>query len=129
VWLLYEPSFLSHFVFLRNVLRLLVTANAVPSSPILVTLKRWFLQEPHGVTSQKTAIFFLPHMKHIYETPRPVTEIALLFYMYLMFVPHRKHTYGIPHPVTGISLFLYVNYVHTSQETSIGLVRLGDSRR
>jgi hypothetical protein len=41
------------------------TANVVPSSPILVTLmieryippKRRFLQEPHGVTSQKTAFF------------------------------------------------------------------------
>jgi hypothetical protein len=51
-------------VFLRGVRRLLVTAN-VPSSPILVTLmmetlrssETSFLQEPHGVTSQKTAIF------------------------------------------------------------------------
>jgi hypothetical protein len=47
-----------------NLHRLLVTAN-VPSSPILVTLmmealsspKRRFLQEPHGVTSQKTPFF------------------------------------------------------------------------
>jgi hypothetical protein len=30
--------FHSHIVFLRSVLRLLVTANVVPSSPILVTL-------------------------------------------------------------------------------------------
>jgi hypothetical protein len=52
-------------MFLRSVLRLLDTANAVPSSPILVTLmmeatrssERPFLQEPHGVTSQKTAFF------------------------------------------------------------------------
>jgi hypothetical protein len=43
--------------------RLLVTASVVPSSPILVTLmkevlsslKRRFLQESHGVTSQKTS--------------------------------------------------------------------------
>jgi hypothetical protein len=42
--------------------RLLVTANAVPRSPIFITLmkgrlvppKRRFLQEPRGVTSQKT---------------------------------------------------------------------------
>jgi hypothetical protein len=42
-----------------NVLRLLVTDNVVPSSPILVTLmmeaihppKRRFFQDPHGVTS------------------------------------------------------------------------------
>jgi hypothetical protein len=46
--------------------RLLVTAN-VPNSPILVTLmmealsssKSRFLQEPHGVTSQKTPFFGL----------------------------------------------------------------------
>jgi hypothetical protein len=44
---------------------LLVTANAVPSELILVTLmmegymppKCLFLQEPHGVTSWKTAFF------------------------------------------------------------------------
>jgi hypothetical protein len=33
-----ELSFLSHFVFLRSMRRLLVMANVVPSSPILVTL-------------------------------------------------------------------------------------------
>jgi hypothetical protein len=44
VWLLREPKcrFLqehtAHFVFLRSVRRLLVTANVFPSSPILVTL-------------------------------------------------------------------------------------------
>jgi hypothetical protein len=46
---------------------LLVTANAVPISPIVATLlmtgivppKRWFLQEPHGVTTQKTTSFFI----------------------------------------------------------------------
>jgi hypothetical protein len=45
-------------VFLRSVLRSLVTANVVPSSPILATLMMEailrFLQEPHGVTSPKT---------------------------------------------------------------------------
>jgi hypothetical protein len=45
-----------HLVFLRSVRRLLVTANVVPSSQILVILmkgaqvppKRLFLQEPHA---------------------------------------------------------------------------------
>jgi hypothetical protein len=54
----------SDFVFLCSVHRLLVKAN-IPSSPILVTLmmetlsssETSFLQEPHGVTSQKTAFF------------------------------------------------------------------------
>jgi hypothetical protein len=45
--------------------------NVVPSSPILVTLmmeglvppKRRFLQEPHGVTSQKTPFFIVIAVK------------------------------------------------------------------
>jgi hypothetical protein len=41
--------------FLRSVRRLLVAACVVPSSPIFVT--RRFLQEPHGVTTQKTPFF------------------------------------------------------------------------
>jgi hypothetical protein len=51
--------------FHRSVLRLLVTANVVPSSLILVTLimvalrssESRFFQEPSGVTCQKTAVF------------------------------------------------------------------------
>jgi hypothetical protein len=51
-----------YFVFLCSVRWLLVTANVVHNSPILVTMtmeairspKRRFLQEPHGVTSQET---------------------------------------------------------------------------
>jgi hypothetical protein len=55
-----------NIVFLRSVLRLLVTANVVPSSPILLTLiwwkryiprKRRFLQEPRTVMTQKTSFF------------------------------------------------------------------------
>jgi hypothetical protein len=40
-WFLSEPTFrrkLAHFVFLRSVRRLLITANVVPSSRILVAL-------------------------------------------------------------------------------------------
>jgi hypothetical protein len=58
-------------VFLCSVRRLLVTASVVPSSPIFVTLmkealsspKRRFLQEPHGVTSQKTPFFIVTTVK------------------------------------------------------------------
>jgi hypothetical protein len=58
-------------VFLRSVFRLVGTANVVPSSPILVTLmmetyvppKRQFLQEPHDVTSQKTAFLIVTAVK------------------------------------------------------------------
>jgi hypothetical protein len=57
--------------FFCSVNRLLVDANAVPSSPILVTLmmealqisETRFLQGPHGVTSQKTA--FLKNFLHL----------------------------------------------------------------
>jgi hypothetical protein len=52
-------------VFHRSVRRLLAATNAVPISPILVTLmmqaipKRRFLQGPHGITSQKTTFFIV----------------------------------------------------------------------
>jgi hypothetical protein len=57
-------------VFLRTMIRLLVTAN-FPSSPILITmmieairsLKRRFLQQQHGVTSQKTVFFIVTVVK------------------------------------------------------------------
>jgi hypothetical protein len=38
--LVFHTTLLSHFVFLRSVLRLLVTASVVPSSQILVTLMK-----------------------------------------------------------------------------------------
>jgi hypothetical protein len=58
-------------MFLRSLRRLLVIASVVPSSPILVTPmkealsspKRRFLQEPHGVTSQKTPFFIVTTVK------------------------------------------------------------------
>jgi hypothetical protein len=59
----------SDLVFLRSVRRLLVTASVVPNSPILVALIREalslsrFLQEPHGVTSQKTPFFIVTVVK------------------------------------------------------------------
>jgi hypothetical protein len=40
--------------------------------------------------------------------------------MYVMFVPHRKHIYRPPRPVTGMALlFLYVDGARTSQETHV----------
>jgi hypothetical protein len=53
--------------------RLLAAANAVPSSPILITLmmealrssERRFLQKPHDVTFQKTA--FIIHKLRVFE--------------------------------------------------------------
>jgi hypothetical protein len=53
-------------------------------------------------------MMFLPHWKHISESPRPVTEIALLFYRQMIFVPHRKHAYEVPRHVMGIASLLYM---------------------
>jgi hypothetical protein len=60
-------------VFLRSVLWLLLTANVVPSSPILVTLmteaipcsETSVLIEAHGVKSQKTAFFTVTAVKSL----------------------------------------------------------------
>jgi hypothetical protein len=54
-----------------GMLRMLVTANVVPSSPILVILvmealrssETSVLKEPHGVTSQKMAFFIVAAVK------------------------------------------------------------------
>jgi hypothetical protein len=58
-------------VFLRSVRLLLVEASVVPSSRILVTLMKEalgssetrFLQEQHGLTSQKTPFFIVTAVK------------------------------------------------------------------
>jgi hypothetical protein len=50
-------------LFPRSVLRLLVAARVVFRSPILVTPKRRFLQEPHRVTSQKIPFFIVTTVK------------------------------------------------------------------
>jgi hypothetical protein len=60
-----------HIGLIHSVIRLVVTANVVHTSPILVTLmmeaivptKRRFLQEPHNIASQKTAFFIVTTMK------------------------------------------------------------------
>jgi hypothetical protein len=51
--------------------QLLVTANLVPSSLIVFALMmeaiRWFLQESHGVTSQKSALFKYHRLVRIFK--------------------------------------------------------------
>jgi hypothetical protein len=67
----------------NNTLQLLVTASVAPSLPILVTLmmeviiprRHWFLQEPHGVRSQKMA-FFKPERVHCWNADVSCTRIA-----------------------------------------------------
>jgi hypothetical protein len=49
---------------------------------------------------------FPPYKKHTYGSRRPVTGLALLFYIYRMFVPHRKQTYGPLRPLTGIAFLV-----------------------
>jgi hypothetical protein len=54
-------------------------------------------------------MMFVPRRKHTYGHARPVTDIALLSYMYIIFVPHRKHTYGHARPVAEIVLLFVCN--------------------
>jgi hypothetical protein len=62
---------------------------------------------------------FVPHRKHTYGPPRPVTEIALLSFMYMIFVPHRKHTYGPPRPVAEIALLSYMSMMFVPHRKDI----------
>jgi hypothetical protein len=52
-------------------------------------------------------------------TPTACYRDSFTFYKYMIFVPHRKHTYGPPRPITGIALFFYVDDVRTSQEAHL----------
>jgi hypothetical protein len=60
----------------RDLLRLLVTANVIPTSPILVTLmmetircsETSVLKDPQGVTSHKTTFFIVTAVKTSYLT-------------------------------------------------------------
>jgi hypothetical protein len=81
--LLHPPTYAAkkyQVVFLRSVRRLLVAACVVPSSPIFspwwrrrqVSPKRRFLQEPHGVTTQKTPFFNVNYVSF----PSPLNSIA-----------------------------------------------------
>jgi hypothetical protein len=89
-------------VFLRSVRRLLVAVSVVTSSPILVTLiketlgssETRFLQEPHGVTSQKTPFFTVTTVKtssltlwingcRVVSVAEPTEPLISVFYHYL----------------------------------------------
>jgi hypothetical protein len=72
---------------------------------------------------------FVPHRKHTYRPLQPVTEIALLFYVYIMFVPHKKHRWASTACYGDSFTFLRVDYVRISQETLlwISMACYGDS--
>jgi hypothetical protein len=83
-------TILNVLVLIRSVLRWLVTANVVPRSLILVTLmteailflKRQLFQEPHGVASQKTALFIVSAVE-----PSYLTQAVMLYLLLESLVP------------------------------------------
>jgi hypothetical protein len=73
---------------------------------------------------------FIHRRKHIYGPPRPVTEIALLFYMQMRYVYHRKYTYGPPRHVTEIILFFpYLYWVDICSWQQLGFSPMPSSRQ
>jgi hypothetical protein len=69
---IFHPISLPCSLFSHSVLRMIVIANIVPSSPIIVTVmmmamciptKRLFLQESRGAISQKAAFSIITAMK------------------------------------------------------------------
>jgi hypothetical protein len=98
-----EKRSASIILFLCSVGRLLVTANVVPSTPILLTLmmealrsqKRRFLQEPCGVLSQKMALFIVT----VVETSN-LTNCDKSLHYPLTCISFKTHRFGdgIPSP-------------------------------
>jgi hypothetical protein len=76
----FHTSFLSLFVFLRSVHWLLVTANVVPSSPILVTLKMVAL------CSSKTSVLTRATWRNIPEDA--ILHSRIILHMCIMQIIH-----------------------------------------
>jgi hypothetical protein len=81
--------YLSHQKLLCNMLQLIVTANIVPNSLIFspwscrryVPLKHWFIQEPHGITSNRMAFFIVTATKTSNLTLRICSEFGYEMYL------------------------------------------------
>jgi hypothetical protein len=56
----------------------------------------------------------IPYISQHYGLPRHVTEIALIFYMWMMFILQRKRTYMPPLPDMRTALY---TYIRTTQKT------------
>jgi hypothetical protein len=99
---------------------LLVTANFVPSSPILVTQmmeipssETSFLQKPRGVTSQKTSLFIVTAVKTLNHT-----QLELSTYPIKPLHAHCSNsTYW--HPIIPIRSELYKPVLQASTENML----------
>jgi hypothetical protein len=115
--------------------------TGVPESEnkvILGSIGRSAREDDKPITGRPSRQCEILNISQPYRPPQPVTEIDLLLHMH-MFVPHRKHSYGPPWPVTVDKVrtpqetylwsytacnedsftFLYIDYVHKSQETLV----------
>jgi hypothetical protein len=116
----------AYIVFLHSILWLLVTANVVPSSPIIVTLMMWalhpsimqFLQEPHCVTSQKMEFFS-------YKTLLVKITIQSLFRC----VPHRFNLHVDSCVNKEVEVFNRKWSEHMKVLVNIDLIKLDSKRR
>jgi hypothetical protein len=61
----------------------------------------------------------MPHTKHTYGSPRPVTELALLFYVDDIRTSQETHVWASTACYGDSFNFLYVDDVCTSQETRL----------
>jgi hypothetical protein len=70
-------------IFLCSLCRLIVTANFVPSSSILVTLIMEALRSSETLVISRVAPHIIQEdgILQFYEPPRPVKRTAFLFYM------------------------------------------------
>jgi hypothetical protein len=82
--------------------------------------KRLRLKPSSPSVSRLSIQFEIFDIPQPYRIPRPITEIDLLFYSWIMFLPHRKHTYGPPRPTARMTLLLLLFHMLTAWLSSLG---------